>query len=493
MLAFLRKQMQAALEERAALKTALDGVIEAPTKENRALTDEETSRFNEARSAVKAKDDEIEGMRARISELEESEARDAKAAELRKQFGQEGPQPTGARVTSEPLTYQRGNGHSYFMDLANSQLRNDGAAMSRLQRHETELRVEMPARERRREEAANRELRSINGLSERQHESVFEKRVAPNRTDGQGGYFVPPLWLIDEYIDLPRFGRPFANAVRNLTLPPGTDSINLPKIATGTATGMQTADAAAVTSTDMTDTFVTAPVRTIAGQQDVAMQLLDQSPITFDEIVFADLVADYNQRLDTQLLSGTGAAGQVTGVLNTAGINAITYTDATPTLPELHTPWVQSVSQIYTNRKMPATATFCTPAIWFWAMSQLDPNNRPLILPEQNGPFNPLALQTGEIAEGPVGRLTVGTPVLLDGNIPSNLGAGTNESRIVTARTSDLYLWEGSMRTRVLQEVLSGTLQVRFQLYNYLAFMPDRLPKSISVVSGTGMIPTAGF
>jgi len=493
MLAFLRKQMQAALEERAALKTNLDAVIDAPTKEARNLTDEETAKFNEARAAVKAKDEEIEALQGRIKDAEEAEARDARAAEIRAQFGQEGPQPTGARVTSEPLTYQRGNGHSYFMDLANSQLRNDGAALARLQRHETELRVELPARERRRDEAAQRELRSVPGVSERQRESVFEKRVNPNRTDGQGGYFVPPLWLIDEYIDLPRYGRPFANAVRNLPLPSGTDSVNLPKIATGTATGVQTADAAAVTSTDMTDTFVTAPVRTIAGQQDVAMQLLDQSPITFDEIVFADLVADYNQRVDTQLISGSGSAGQVTGVLNASGINAITYTDATPTLPEMHVPWIQSVSQVFTNRKMPALATFVTPSIWYWAAAQLDTNNRPLILPEQNGPFNPLALQTGEIAEGPVGRLTVGTPVLLDGNIPSNLGGGTNETRIITARTSDLYLWEGAMRTRVLQEVLSGTLQVRFQLYNYLAFMPDRLPKAISVVSGTGLIPTAGF
>jgi HK97 family phage major capsid protein len=493
MLAFLRKQMQGALEERAALKAAVDALIEAPTKEQRALTDTETTQFNEAHAKVRAKDEEIAGMEARIKELEATEERDAKAAELRKQFGQEGPQPTGARVTSEPLTYQRGNGNSYFLDLANAQLRNDGAALARLQAHATELRVELPARERRREEAAQRELRSVSHLSERQRESVFEKRVNPNRTDGQGGYFVPPLWLIDEYIDLPRFGRPFANAVRNMPLPGGTDSVNLPKIATGTATGVQTADAAAVTSQDMTDDFVTAPVRTIAGQQDVAIQLLDQSPIAFDEIVFADLVADYNQRLDTQLLSGSGASGQVTGVLNTAGINSVTYTDATPTLPEMHTPWVQSVSQIFTNRKMPALATFVTPAVWFWAMAQLDPNNRPLILPEQNGPFNPLALQTGEIAEGPVGRLTVGTPVLLDGNIPSNLGAGTNESRIITARTSDLYLWEGSMQTRVLSEVLSGTLQVRFQVYNYVAFMPNRLPKAISVVSGTGMIPAAGF
>jgi hypothetical protein len=89
--------------------------------------------------------------------------------------------------------------------------------------------------------------------------------------------------------------------------------------------------------------------------------------------------------------------------------------------------------------------------------------------------------------------LTYGLPSFIDGNIPSNLGAGTNETRVITARWQDLYLWEGTMRTRVMTEVLSGTLQVRVQAYNYVAFMGGRRPEAISVISGTGLIPTAGF
>ena len=50
--------------------------------------------------------------------------------------------------------------------------------------------------------------------------------------------------------------------------------------------------------------------------------------------MFADLIADYNQKLDLQVINGSGAAGQMKGVLNVAGINGVTYTDATPTLPE---------------------------------------------------------------------------------------------------------------------------------------------------------------
>lgn len=498
MLEYLRVQLVQLRERRAALRAELDGVISGARSASRDLTDDEKARLAAGTEQLRKLNGDEDGLNSQIREAEETEHREQVAAGARAESGQVGERRTGgAVVTSEPQVYGNGSGNSYFHDLAKAQLRADSDAAARLQRHAAELRVELPARERRREERAQREMDGM-GTAERWHEEqrshVFEKRVNPNRTDGQGGYFVPPLWLIDQYIDLPRFGRPIANAVRNMALPGGTDSVNLPKVATGTSTGAQTADGAPVTSTDMTDTSVSATVYTVAGQQDASMQLLDQSPAPgFDAIIFADLLADLAVRQDVYVINGSGTAGQPTGILNVSSPNAITYTDASPTLPEMYVPWVQSVSQIFTNRKRPATATFALPKIWYWATAGLDTTGRPLIQPSQDAPFNPMALQTGEIAEGPVGKLTVGTPVILDGNIPENLGAGTDETRIITLRTSDLYLWEGAIQTRVLTEVLSGTLQVRFQVYRYAAFMGNRLPKAISIVSGTGMIPTSGY
>ncbi|MFB7907650.1 phage major capsid protein [Kitasatospora sp. NPDC056076] len=476
-----REFITALQDRRAALKTELGEILTAPTSEKRDLNDDERARFD-------AKEAEVRQIDARITELDEQLQRDEQAAATAKRYA-----PTGVTVTSEPKTYERGNGHSYFLDLMRSTVgQGDGdggvtAARTRLDRHRAELDVEMPKRERQRAARAERELRGVDEAS------TFERRVNPNRVDGQGGYFVPPLWLVDEYIDLPRFGRTIANSVRNMTLPSGTDSINVPKVATGTAVGVQTADAAAVTSQDLTDTFVSAPVRTIAGQQDIAIQLLDQSPASFDEIVIHDLHADYNQKLDIQVANGSGVSGQLKGILNVSGINAVTYTDASPTLPKMYPFLMQALSQSAKNRKMMPNAVFLTPSRWFWMASQLDGQSRPLILPDTSAPWNPLALQTGgDGVEGPVGRI-LNFPLLADGNIPSNLGAGSNEERIIIARTSDMYLWEGAMRTRVLPEILSGTLQVRLQIYNYAAFMPDRRPEQISVISGTGVIAPTGY
>ncbi|TCO64947.1 phage major capsid protein [Actinocrispum wychmicini] len=502
MLEFLRQQLQQLLEARATLKSDLDQILVAPTTDKRNLTAEEDTAFSEKRDAIKAKDTEIQALDARIAEVTEIEERSQRVDQLRAELGQTGEQrnpAVSARVTSEPTTYHRGSKHSYFLDLARVDLRRgdaDGgvtAAQERLQRHGKEMDVELPAREKRRADRARKQLENLDSEEKNlRAESGFEKRVNPNRVDGQGGYFVPPLWLVDEYVDLPRFGRAFMNTVRNMDLPSGTDSVNVPKIATGTATGMQTADAAAVTSQDATDTFITAPVRTIAGQQDVALQLLDQSPVGFDEILFTDLISDLNMRLDIQGINGSGAAGQLKGLFQVAGVNTVTYTDATPTLAELWPFLMQGLSLSAKNRKMMPSAMFLTPSRWFWMASYLDSQNRPLITPETNAPFNPMALQTGGDVEGPVGRI-LQFPLIADGNIPNNLGAGTNEEWMFNARTSDMYLWEGAKRTRVLQEVLSGTLQVRFQVYEYVAFMADRRPEQISILKGTGLLAPAGY
>jgi len=499
-LEILRRQLAKLQEQRADAETAMAEAMRGAETESRALTADETSAFDKARGDVTRLDGEIAAQEARIADAEQVEARKrAHAGSAGTQTGTQRAAGDGV-IGREPTTYDPSGTHSYWLDIARAELGfgdGDGgpqAARDRLSRHAAELRVEMPKREARRYNAAQTELRQIPGLDSRARESAFERRTNPNRTDGTGGYFVPPLWLIDQYIDYPRFGRTIANAVRNFTLPGGTDSINLPKINTGTATGVQTADAQAVTSTDMTDTTVNAPVRTIAGQQDIAIQLLDQSPISFDEVVFTDLMADYNQRLDVQVISGTGSNGQVTGILNVSGINAVTYTDASPTLVEMWPYLLQAVSQVAKNRKMPPQAIFTIPSLWYWAWSQLDGSNRPFLSGAPATAFNPVALQTGaDTTEGYVGNWAFGLPHLNDGNIPSNLGAGTNETRVLALRTSDLYLWEGSMRTRALQEVLSGTLQVRLQVFNYVAFMGNRRPEAISVISGTGCIPATGF
>lgn len=457
MLEFLRQQLAKLLAERAALKTDLDAVLTAPRAEARDLNDEEAAAFAEKREAIKAKDTEIEQRRERITELEEDEKREARAAELTAQYGQTGEareRASGVQVTAEPETYRRGGTVSYFRDLVRAQLHGSRDAVERLARNDREV------------------------------AAALEKR-ALSTTDGAGGEFVPPLWMVDEYVGLARAARVVANRLRSMPLPGGTDSINLPRLATGTAVAEQATQNTAVQNTDATTGSVTAAVATIAGQQVVSLQLIEQSPINMDDVLLADLAADYAIKADVFVLTNNAAGKR--GLLSVSGANAVTYTDASPTAGELYAKIADSIQQIHTGRFMPPDVIFMHPRRWAMLLSALDTAGHPLVTPAANAPQNVIAAVGTINSEGFVGSMQ-GLPVFVDPNIPINLGAGTNEDRIIVARSSDVILFEGTPRSETFRETKAAELSVLLRFYNYVALHSERYPKSISVISGTGLV-----
>ncbi|MCM1972319.1 phage major capsid protein [Streptomyces sp. G1] len=448
-----REQTAREREEILAKRKAITDLAEEEARED--LLPEEDTEFRELTAQIAAKDDELRQLDERITELSDEAERErtitAGAAAVKR---------AKARVQSvnEHRVYERGNGRSYLQDLARVQLRMDadGSAEERLRRHAQDV-------------AEDPEYRDL------------------SRTDGSGGYAVPPLWLMSQFIELARAGRAYANLVMSQPLPPGTDSINIPKVATGTSTAIQTSDNGAVSETDLTDTFINAPVRTIAGQQDVAIQLLDQSPVSFDEVVFRDLTADYATKLDLQVIAGTGLSGQVTGVRATSSIETVTYTSGTPTVGQLYSKVADAVQRVHTLRFMPPTAIVMHPRRWAYLLAAVDTTGRPLVTPNAGNPQNNIATLGAVAAEQVVGQMH-GLPVVTDPNMPTTLGTGTNEDVIHVIRASDLVLYESGIRSRVMPEVGSGTLTVRLQVYGYLAFSAARYPKSIVEIGGSGLV-----
>lgn len=307
-----------------------------------------------------------------------------------------------------------------------------------------------------------------------------------NRADGSGGAFVPPAFLVSDYVGLPRPGRVTADLLTRRPLPRGTDVLNIPRVVTGTATAIQAADNDPVQAVDLTDSSIQAPVRTIAGQQDIAIQLLDQSPVNFDEIIMADLMAAYSQQLDNQVLSGTGAGGQHLGLRNVTGIETVTWTSSAPTAQDLQKRVADAVSRISGSLFAAPNAIVMHPRRWAWLLTQNDTSNRPLVVPQAYGPNNAQGVLVGG-AEGLVGSFA-GLPVYIDANIPKTGGVGANEDLIMVLSSNDTFLYESGIKTRVLQETLSGTLTVRIQLYAYSA-LATRQAKSVAVISGTGLVP----
>ena len=213
-------------------------------KESRAAKAAEASALLDGEASAEALET-VEARHAEIATLDEQiktvEATQTRAAEIAASRAESRVAAVGrAVVTNEPLTYHEGGERSFVRDMINAQVRNDRNAWENLHRHQEEMAVES---------------RAI------------------GRVDGSGGDFVPPIYLIDQYAKTLRAGRVTADRLTNMALPAGTDSVNIPRITTGTDTAVQTADNAATTTQDMVTATVTAPVRTVSGYEDISIQL----------------------------------------------------------------------------------------------------------------------------------------------------------------------------------------------------------------------------
>lgn len=417
--------------------------------------------------------DAVEARQAEIAELdskiEKAEALEARTASIKEARTAEGVKTFGsAVVTREAMTYDKGSDNSFVRDMINAQLRNEPAAWERLNRHSQEVAVE---------------VRDI------------------SRTDTAGGDFVPPLYLINEYAEFARAARVTADLATKMALPAGTDSINIPQITTGTRAGFQAADNSSTYSPsnprDMVTATVTAPVRTISGFENVSIQLVEQSPIAggLDKLVFGDLMADYALQLNTAVAGNAdGTSNNLKGftALGSDSTNGIptTWTETTPTIANGLASITKAISQVVNNRYKPVEAIVMSASTWYWMAAQVDGSSRPIIVPTGNGPFNAAGVTTAPGAPAGLVGTIYGVPVYVDATLKN--AVGTNQSPILVGKFSDSYLFESGVKTRVLPDVLSANLTVRFQVYGYAA-LAHRFNKSVSAITGTGTVTPSGY
>ncbi len=437
-------------QRRESIRSTCEEMLMECRAANREMNDGEQHRYRHAMA-------DLRGLGERIAEYRADLERSGMPAHLARLTLN--PQTTSRNIMNHAdardLVYRRGDSRqSWCRDLIRLSLNldSDGESRARLACHAQQV-VDHPA---------------------------FQEQRDLSRVDGSGGYAVPPAWLMNQYVELARPGRAFANVVQRQPLPGGTDSINIPKLLTGTAVGVQTADNTPVTDVDLTDTFINAPVRTISGQQAVAIQLIDQSPIAFDEVVFRDLVAAHAAATDQQVLGGTGTNGQILGVNLTPGIGTVPAN--TVDTQGVYSAIANAIQQVHSTRFLPPEVIVMHPRRWGWFLSLLDGNQRPLFLPAANSPMNVAGVLTDVESQQVVGQMH-GLPVVTDPNITITGGAG-NEDIIYVLRASDVVLWESGIRARVLPETKAQNLTVLLQIYSYLAFSAARYPASIVEISG---------
>lgn len=439
------------LREKRESKTSLiQSTLDRAAEEARDLSEIELAN-------VEALNLEIKKLDERIEQMSDIELRNQKAADLAAKVDAKAEPKKEVRagtfiVTKEEQTYSQRSENDFLTDAIKSYYKVDSDASERIARHQKEM--------------------------------VVEKRAVS--TSSFGGLVVPQ-YLVDLYAPLARAGRPFADAARKHILPAQGMSVVISKINTGTTTAYQTSQNTAAVSQDIADTTLTVDVNTIAGQQSVSKQALLRG-YNIEQVVLSDLIRAYNTKLDDALINGSGSNGQPLGLSTmTSGIT-VTYTATTGTVAGLYPKIADAIQQIQSNVFVQPNAVVMHPRRLGFFLAGVDGNNRPLVVPQAYNPQNAIGTGNGVPQYGNSGYSILGLPIIVDANISTSKGAGTNQDEIYVVDLNECHLWEESNApTYVTFEEPNGKVALNIVLFGMSAFTAERYPKAVAKIGGTGL------
>lgn len=438
-------------------QTEQDALVAMRSDEN--LTEEAVRAQVERRDAA---DTEVTRRQTALEELEAEQRREEELATLQARTVPAATRAPAydqvARVGQEERTYrpdQDRRGQHFERDVAAAFL-GDYEARDRLARHMGEERV--------------------------------ERGDQLQRAAGTGAFsgLVVPQYLTDLYAPAAAARRPFADACRHHDLPAQGMTVNLSRITTATSAAIQASENTAVSEQNIDDTLLTINVQTIAGQQTLSRQAIERGA-GVEPIVLDDLFRRYATTLDNTLLNqaSTGLAASAT---------TITYTSATPKVVEAYPQVVAGLSGVEAAMLDMASGeniVVMHSRRWYWLQNGLSSTwpliSQPGIAAQMGG--NNLAATYGS---GVRGVLPNGTPVIVDNNVVTNLGTGTNQDEIYVADRNECHLWEdpnAPMYIRAEQPAVAS-LGVLMVVYGYAAYTHSRYSQA-QKITGTGLVAPA--
>lgn len=493
------------LEKRDAAHNELKEIALTVREEQRDLYDTEQKRVDEL---VALRDD----LDARIKKENKRAKRDDAIAEARKNVedaetrSDKSDDGVKAEVTSEPMVYGDGSPYSYFTDLARitagHQWTFDPAATERMalwahqverefandsefgktagiqlrNQFRTETAVET---DRRLREARDRGRAGVDAKEMELRTGVTTGGGATAAASGGGGAaFVTPVFFVSDYAPYREAGRAFIDQCNKQPLPSYGMTAYMPAVQSKAGVSTQSTEGVGSAEVDPTVGYLTGSLVTKMGNVTVTQQLLDRAGpnFEFDRMVFDQLQRDYNAQVDTYAL---------TTALATAG--TVAWNSGSYTLPLLVQRVAGAINAIETTNGtvMSPTHVFMQPSRWNFAEAAgIDSQNRPLIVPNQAGPFNAFGSgnQTGAVNyEGDTGYKILGLPVFKDLNIPAPTSGA---DQVIVANLREVYVYEGPCVTRALPQTLGNNLQVILQLYAYVTEIV-RYQAAVQTVTGS--------
>lgn len=462
LIASIEVELEAAQKRAAKTIKETELILAKANQEGRShLTEEEGERVEELKKIRAQAKDDLAGAERKLAEAQE-----VKAEEVEREEKQRVVSPTNTRkpasgtrvqVISEERTYRKDTdrfGKQFLMDVCRQFMFQDVEAQSRLSRHMAEERV--------------------------------ERAEYLTRAVGTGAFsgLTVPQYLTDLYAPATAALRPFADVCNKHPLPEQGMSVNISRITTASGAALQASENAAVQNTDMDDTLLTVNIQTAAGQQTVSRQAIDRGT-GIEDVTMQDLFNRVATVLDNTLLNQA-----TNGLTNVA--QAVAYTDGTPTGPELYPKILGAAAGVEANLLAMGRPTHAVmhSRRWYWLSSQMSS-----VWPMIN--WSNLPVQAGGVANagssygsGPRGVLPCGLEVIVDNNVVTNLGAGTNEDELYVVPQSECHLWEDPAAPLFIraEQPAAASLGVLMVAYSYFAYTFARYTNGMQKVGGTGLV-----
>lgn len=412
--------------------------------------------IREARAKLDA---DLAGFDARIADLESEKAADEAATRAQATI-----EPTNVRrpaydqvgrVGAEKRQYNPDSdkrGKNFLQDVGAAVL-GDWSARERLNRHIAEERVERGPE--------------------------FMERAA-----GTGAFagLTVPQYLTDLYAPLARANRPFADICNKHDLPASGMTVNISRITTGTSSAV-VGENTAVSETNIDDTLLTANVQINSGQQTLSRAAIERGT-GVEGAMLDDLFRAHATALDSTLLN------QATNGL-TSVATSVAYTDASPTTAEMYPHVLEALAGVegaLLDQDPGDNVAIMHSRRWYWMQNSVG-STWPMIQQPGIDVRNFATNFAERYGNGYRGVLPNGTPVIVDNNIATNFGAGTNEDEIYIGSMREFHLWEDPNAPLLIraEQPAAASLGVLFVVYSYFAYTHARYAHARKI-AGTGLV-----
>lgn len=330
--------------------------------------------------------------------------------------------------------------------------------------------------------ATSRDPRTLERIARAQRQ-LGGAEVRDIGTAALGGLVVPQF--LNELAEGPvRAGQPLLTALEQVPLPREGVTFTVPRSVTtgGSSAHAQTSENTAVSETDPSEVNLERTLVTVAGQVTVSNQFIDRSNGVGERYLARDLFESATAQLDNQLINGTGANGQLVGLRNVTAINTVTWTDATPTRGEYTTFLGRLAHDLSIARLMPPDTVIMHPRRFYWVVGAPVTETPGLARPWQWEVESPFVARFSNM------------DVIVDSNIPTSIGASTNEDIALIIRRQDMPIHVGPLVVDVQRETEAGSLKVNVVGHRYAVWFPDRFRGTgIGVLTGTGLTAPGSF